>query len=361
MVFMLLIALSKDGRWLQFSQVQLHLYLEMLKVFGLDWMLQDEEWKDAVWAADIPKTGEFWDKLYEAVQSKTLAEWNEVFENDHDVWAETMRRGSELLDHPQMQHLGAVVEIDDAERGLVRQPGPIVKMSETPAVLATGCTIARCGRRRAAGRARGRRSAAPDVVAGCGLGSAEARRLGDVTLLELGTFFAAPFGGTVLREVGARVDQGRADRTASPCAPCCPFPSSARRSACRARSRICVDLSTDEGRAIVHALARRSDIVLQSFRAGVAKRQGVDADTLRADQPGPRLPQLARLRHRRALRRPPRLRADHRCRAAASSCATSAPPSRSDRVCRCRRSGPTPCGSPVRARRSTPRPTASRR
>ena len=39
MVFMLLIALSKDGRWLQFSQVQLHLYMEMLKVFGLDWML----------------------------------------------------------------------------------------------------------------------------------------------------------------------------------------------------------------------------------------------------------------------------------------------------------------------------------
>ena len=29
--------------------------------------------------------------------------------------------------------------------------------------------------------------------------------LDDVTLLELGTFFAAPFGGTVLREVGARV------------------------------------------------------------------------------------------------------------------------------------------------------------
>ena len=129
MVFMLLIALSKDGRWLQFSQVQLHLYMEMLKVMGLDWMLQDEEWKDAVWAADTPKTGEYWDKLYEAVQSKTLAEWNEIFEADHNVWAETMRRGSELLDHPQMQHLGAVVEIDDAERGLVRQPGPIVKMS----------------------------------------------------------------------------------------------------------------------------------------------------------------------------------------------------------------------------------------
>ena len=144
MVFMLLIALSKDGRWLQFSQVQLHLYMEMLKVMGLDWMLQDDEWKDAVWAADSPKTGEFWDKLYEAVQSKTLAEWNEVFENDHNVWAETMRRGSELLDHPQMQHLGAVVEIDDAERGLVRQPGPIVQDVGHARRAGTRCTHAGC-------------------------------------------------------------------------------------------------------------------------------------------------------------------------------------------------------------------------
>src|ERR1700729_142214 len=108
---------------------------------GPAWMLQDEEWKDALGAADIPKTGEFWDKLYEAVQSKTLAEWNEIFENDHNVWAETMRHGSELLDHPQMQDLGAVFEIDDAERGLVRQPGPIVKMSATPAVLGHGAPV----------------------------------------------------------------------------------------------------------------------------------------------------------------------------------------------------------------------------
>src|SRR3984885_12709063 len=102
--FMLLIALTKDGRWVQFSQVQLHLYLEMLKVMELDWMLEDDEWKGAVFAADDPKTGEFWDRLFTVVQSKTLAEWQDIFEGNHDVWAETMRRGSELLGHPQMQH-----------------------------------------------------------------------------------------------------------------------------------------------------------------------------------------------------------------------------------------------------------------
>jgi crotonobetainyl-CoA:carnitine CoA-transferase CaiB-like acyl-CoA transferase len=283
MVFMLLIALSKDGRWLQFSQVQLHLYMEMLKVMGLDWMLRDEEWKDAVWAADSPKTGEFWDKLYEAVQSKTLVEWNEVFENDHNVWAETMRHGSELLDHPQMQHLGAVVEIDDAERGLVRQPGPIVKMSATPAVLQHGApefNADGAGLRAAPWEARGGADGA--TVTGSDSGGAA---LGDVTLLELGTFFAAPFGGTVLREVGARVIKIE-PLEGEPMRGLLPFPEVGGAKCVQGKESICVDLSSEEGRAIVHALARKSDIVLQSFRAGVAKRQGVDAETLRAVNPG---------------------------------------------------------------------------
>ena len=101
MLFMLLIGLSKDGRWLQFSQVQLHLYMAMLRAMGLEWMLNDDEWKGAAFAQDQEKVGEFWDRLLEAVNEKTLAEWTAIFEKDHDVWAETMRRGPELLDHPQ--------------------------------------------------------------------------------------------------------------------------------------------------------------------------------------------------------------------------------------------------------------------
>ena len=64
-----------------------------------------------------------------------------------------------------------------------------------------------------------------------------------------------------------------------------PFPELGGAKCVQGKESICVDLSTEEGRAIVHALARKSDIVLQSFRAGVAKRQGVDAETLRAVNP----------------------------------------------------------------------------
>ncbi|HEX3567666.1 MAG TPA: CoA transferase [Acidimicrobiales bacterium] len=278
MMFMLLIGIAKDGRWLQFSQVQLHLYVAMLKAMGLDWMLEDDAWKGAAFAADPGKTGEFWDQLITAVQSKSLAEWQEVFEKDHDVWAETMRRGSELLDHPQMRHLGATVELHDDERGLVRQPGPIAQLSATPALLGGGPP-----RLDADG---GGLRAAPWPARSGSNGAADrgSRALGDVMMLELGTFFAAPFGGTVFRELGARVIKVE-PIDGEPMRNLLPFPEVGAAKAMQGKESIAVDLSSDEGRAIVHELARRADVVLQSFRAGVAERQGVDSETLRALNP----------------------------------------------------------------------------
>jgi crotonobetainyl-CoA:carnitine CoA-transferase CaiB-like acyl-CoA transferase len=277
LMFMLLIGLSKDGRWLQFSQVQPHLYMAMLKAFGLDWMLADEEWKEAVWAmgGDVAA---FWEKLIEAAGTKTVAEWQAFFETEHDVWAETMRRGSELLDHIQMQHLGAVVHVEDDEVGPVRQPGPIVRLSDTPAQLGGSAPVLD-----ADGDAL-RASPWPAQVASPAAGSATDTSLGDVTLLELGTFFAAPFGGTVLRELGARVIKVE-PLDGEPMRTILPFPEIGGAKCMQGKESIALDLGTDEGRRIVHQLAERSDIVLQSFRAGKAAKQGVDSATLRKINP----------------------------------------------------------------------------
>jgi crotonobetainyl-CoA:carnitine CoA-transferase CaiB-like acyl-CoA transferase len=51
------------------------------------------------------------------------------------------------------------------------------------------------------------------------------------------------------------------------------------------KESICVDITTPEGLAIVHALAKRADAVLEGFRSGVAARHGLDADTLHALNP----------------------------------------------------------------------------
>jgi crotonobetainyl-CoA:carnitine CoA-transferase CaiB-like acyl-CoA transferase len=277
LMFMLAIGATRDGRWVQFSQAQPHLYMAMLKAMGLDWMLVDDEWKNAVWAQDPDKTLEFWEKMLEAIRAKSLEEWQAYFETDHNVWAETMSRGSELLDHRQMQHLRAVVAIDDAERGPVRQPGPITRLSTTPAPIDRGAPKFNAD----GDELRSRPWLAKEPAAAR---PALERALGDVTMLELGTFFAAPYGGTVLRELGARVIKVE-PLEGEPMRNILPFPEVGGAKSLQGKESIAIDLGTDEGRAIVHELAKHSDIVLQSFRAGKATKQGVDAETLRALNP----------------------------------------------------------------------------
>jgi crotonobetainyl-CoA:carnitine CoA-transferase CaiB-like acyl-CoA transferase len=294
MFFMLLIGLTKDGRWLQFSQVQLHLYAAMLKVMGLDWMLADEDWKGAAFAMGHPRTAEFWERLLGAVRERTMSEWQQVFEDHHDVWAETMRHGCELLGHPQMSHLGEPVELVDAERGPVRQPGPIARLEKTPAVLRGGAPPldadgpalrAHPWPAVAGADGQGPGGLVPaGTASGPGTGKPSGPALSDVVVLELGTFFAAPFGATVLRELGARVIKVEPVK-GEPMRTLLPFPELGAAKVTQGKESIAVDMSTAEGRAIVHELARRSHLALQSFRGAAAQRQGVDSATLRRMNP----------------------------------------------------------------------------
>lgn len=46
------------------------------------------------------------------------------------------------------------------------------------------------------------------------------------------------------------------------------------------KESLTVDLKTEEGRNIIHALAKKADVFIESFRPGVVKRLGVDYETL---------------------------------------------------------------------------------
>jgi crotonobetainyl-CoA:carnitine CoA-transferase CaiB-like acyl-CoA transferase len=64
-----------------------------------------------------------------------------------------------------------------------------------------------------------------------------------------------------------------------------PFPELGAAKVMQGKESIAVDMSVPEGRAIVHELARRSHLALQSFRGAAAQRQGVDSATLRRVNP----------------------------------------------------------------------------
>ncbi|MGE0383259.1 MAG: CaiB/BaiF CoA transferase family protein [Gammaproteobacteria bacterium] len=278
--FRLLIAQTRDGRWLQFSQTTQRLFRAMMKMFDLEWMFDDPQWKTLPDFDDVAQRVQYWEKLLEIVRSKTAAEWLADFDRDPNVWGEQFRRDAEVLDHPQMRFNAMVSERVDRDLGPIRSPGPIAHLYGTPAVVDRPAP--RLGEHDAALRAETRGPApahreVPDPQAG-------ALPLAGVTVVELGTYYAAPYGATLLAELGARVIKleqldGDPQRTML------PFPEIAGLKALQGKESLAVDLATPAGRAIAHRIIARADIVLQSFRAGAARRLGLDAETLCALNP----------------------------------------------------------------------------
>ncbi|HLX87353.1 MAG TPA: CoA transferase, partial [Acidimicrobiales bacterium] len=275
LMYMLLICLTKDGRWLQFAQVAPHLYAAFMKALGLDWMFGDPEWKGLPVFDDEERRVELWVRMLEAAGTKTLAEWEAVFEADPNVFAELFRSGPEVLDHPQLVHDHQVVEIADLERGPVRQPAALAQLEGYSSRL--------------------------DRPAPC-LGDYEPTDLGDpgpaeppedapaslplagVTVLELAVLYAAPYGATLLTDLGARVIKVE-PLTGDPIRMMVAFPEAGGAKVMQGKESIAVDINKPEGLAIVHQLAERADAVLEGFRAGAAERHGVDAASLQARNP----------------------------------------------------------------------------
>ena len=116
-------------------------------------------------------------------------------------------------------------------------------------------------------------------------GTAVTKPLAGIRVLDLSKVLAGPLCAQYLGDLGAEIIKvetvGQGDETRGwP-----PFPAAGLGtvflSANRNKRSIAVDLKTEKGRAIVHALAKSADIAIESFGTGVAERLGIDAATLR--------------------------------------------------------------------------------
>jgi hypothetical protein len=108
--------------------------------------------------------------------------------------------------------------------------------------------------------------------------------LAGITIVELAVQFAAPYGATVLTDLGARVIKveplsGDIIRTMM------AFPEAGGAKAMQGKDSICVDITTEEGADIVRKCAARADIILDGFRPGAAERRGLGPESLRAINP----------------------------------------------------------------------------
>jgi crotonobetainyl-CoA:carnitine CoA-transferase CaiB-like acyl-CoA transferase len=276
--FALLVAPTKDGVWLQFAQSQPRLFVAMLKEFGLERLLTDPRWQGVPRLESQELRTELWELLITEVGRRTLAEWEQVFEANPDISAEVFRFPHQAMSHPQLQYERRCVVADDPEYGEVHRPASMV--FENGAPLSAPGPSPRIDEHRPTLDTLLRDRPPVDVggdidVDGAGAGAP----LAGVTVLEFGVMFAAPYGSTLLADLGARVikiEPPEGDHIRG----FLPFPEAAGAKVMQGKESIALDLRSDAGRRIVHELARRCDVVMQGFRAGAAARAGVDARTL---------------------------------------------------------------------------------
>ena len=270
----LMVGFTKDGQYMQFSQTSDRLWQAFLRLTGLgelmgpDWTVPDDPDERVYWLT----------KALEITRERTYDEWLEGFNREPDVWAEVFRDGAELLDHPQMIADDRVVTVDDPARGLVRQPGPLVDMYVTPARDVAPPPELDADRDAVATRATS--NGTVDTTDE----PATSMPLAGVTVLEFGSYYAGPFGATLLTDLGARVIKIEA-LDGDPQRNLMGFPEVAGVKVLQGKESIAVDLASDEGREIIHGLVRKADVVLQTFRAGVAARHGYAGADLLAVNP----------------------------------------------------------------------------
>jgi crotonobetainyl-CoA:carnitine CoA-transferase CaiB-like acyl-CoA transferase len=113
-----------------------------------------------------------------------------------------------------------------------------------------------------------------------------AKPLAGIKVLDLSKVLAGPLCAQYLGDLGAEVMKveavGQGDETRGwP-----PFPApglgTVFLSANRNKRSIAINMKSEQGRALVHELAKSADVAIESFGTGVAERLAIDANSLRA-------------------------------------------------------------------------------
>ena len=263
-VMCFLTAECADGRFIQMCARQDQHYRNWMAALGLSAHLEEPRYRNAPLAiATVAEVEELEARIRERMLTRTQAEWMALFSNEFDVGADPFLTPDEFLAHPQMLATDRVVHIPDVALGPVTQPGPLVLMSETPAIAVPSLPTTRDDASEWASDSSAKQVHEPAPRA------TDARPLSGVTVLELAYFVAGPLSATMLAELGARVIKVE---------PLEGDPS--RRTGLQnskflaGKESIALDLKSSAGRRILDELVSRSDALVHNFRPGVPERLG---------------------------------------------------------------------------------------
>lgn len=190
-----------------------------------------------------------------------------------------INRVDDVLAEPHLEARGFWTRLQTGS-GELRLPGMGYRMSATPCRLGTAPAV---GDEDRAGVAARRFDTGRKTAARRGL-RAGARPLSGYRAVEFGFNWAGPMVGQMFADMGMEVIKietaGRLDFMRH-----WPHARSFFHNANRGKRSVSVNIKTDEGRALVRRLVKKSDVVFDNFAAGVMAKNGLGYDDLRQEAP----------------------------------------------------------------------------
>lgn len=261
-----------DGEWLMLSCSHATFWAKLAIAMDLAELVVDERFFDAPFLRDPDRAAALTEILSQRFLEKTRDEWVRILD-EGDVPVGPVHTTAEFMDDPQVQHSRLVAQINDPDHGLTRQMAPLIDLSETPARISrpaprlgehNGETWEREGERAA--------SLPPSL--------SPSLPLAGVRILDISSHIAGPMGPRLLADIGADVIKLEAP-TGDPLR----VNGASFLGWNRNKRGLVADLRTPEGREIAYRLVDQVDVIVENMRPGVARRLGMDYETLSRRNP----------------------------------------------------------------------------
>jgi crotonobetainyl-CoA:carnitine CoA-transferase CaiB-like acyl-CoA transferase len=271
-----------DAEWLTIVSASKGAFSRLMTLAGLDDRIPPIP-TDAT--SEIGQPIERWqlDLIHDALPTlfaaKSRAEWLRIL-RDHDIPAMPDLSPGEVYVDPQTLENQLTTLVTLASGESVRTGGAVIKFSETPANPAF-MAERRVTLDQALAELRSAARRAPPPTPRAGKPAAQFPLAG-LRVLDFGTFFAGPYAGRVLADLGADVI-----RIEPPSG--CPmrYTSGGRyfNAANHHKRTLAINLKAPEARPVIERLAQWADIVQHNLRPGVAEALGMGYEDLREINP----------------------------------------------------------------------------
>lgn len=252
-----------DGRWLGVHTGAVGAFNRCMDAVGLGDAFAVSDGRDLGAALTPEQHRLILEELPRIFASRNRDEWLQTL-LAADVCAIPVLEPGGIFDEPQVLHNDMVVTVQDAELGPLTEVGVAAKFSRTPAAIGASTAWA---------------STQP-AIEETPPPAAEGAPLAGVKILDLGAYYAGPFGSRLLAGLGAEVI-----KLEPPGGDPLRGLDRAFFAAGQNKRSIAVDLKEAEGVAVGRRLAAWADVVCHNMRPGVAERLGLDYAAVRAFNP----------------------------------------------------------------------------